>query len=181
MESNDPFHQFFTRIVEEYSIVFDGIWHVGAHQCEETLMYEQYLPRDKILWIEALPEPVEECRAKYPSIHVVQAVVSDKEGETVLFHRSSSTMSSSLLPLGEAHKRLHPNIHHTEQIEMQTTTLSALISDTNRSHHIPYSFLSLDTQGNDNHIKHLFSSSIRFVKLQRSPCLFVICLIYCCV
>ena len=147
MDPNDEFYQFFNRIVDEFHLQFDGIWHVGAHQCEETHMYEKYLTRDKILWIEALPEQVEACRSTYPSINVVHAVVSDSEGETVQFHRSSSTMSSSLLPLGAAHKRLHPDIHHTEQITMQTTTLASLIADANQSHHVPYSFLSLDTQG----------------------------------
>ena len=166
MDSNDQFYLFFNRLVNEFHIQFDGIWHVGAHQCEETHMYEQHLARDKILWVEALPEQVEACRSKYPLINVVHAVVSDREGETVQFHRSSSTMSSSLLPLGMAHKRLHPDIHHTEQITMQTTTLMALIADTNRSHNIPYSFLSLDTQG-----APLCVSMLSFITPSRYLCL----------
>lgn len=47
------------QLVNKYAIIFKGILHVGAHECEELIEYEQHLSRDKILWVEALPEKVE--------------------------------------------------------------------------------------------------------------------------
>jgi hypothetical protein len=45
-------------LVEKYNIKFNGILHVGAHECEEMNDYEKYISRDKILWIEALEDKV---------------------------------------------------------------------------------------------------------------------------
>lgn len=53
------------ELVKKYKINFKGILHVGAHECEELKDYEQYISRDKILWIEAMPFKVEMCKKKY--------------------------------------------------------------------------------------------------------------------
>ena len=37
------------ELVKKYNVVFKGILHVGAHECEELKEYEQYIIRDKIL------------------------------------------------------------------------------------------------------------------------------------
>ena len=52
-------------LVRKYNIQFKGILHVGAHECEELNDYERYLPRNKILWVEAMPHKVNECKQKY--------------------------------------------------------------------------------------------------------------------
>jgi hypothetical protein len=64
-------------LVKKYNIKFDGILHVGAHECEELSAYEQYLPRNKILWIEAMPEKVLQNHQKYSNLLIHNAVVSD--------------------------------------------------------------------------------------------------------
>ena len=49
-------------IVQKYSVHFTGILHVGAHECEELSGYDKYISRDKMLWIEALPDKVNFCK-----------------------------------------------------------------------------------------------------------------------
>ena len=46
-------------LVALYNIQFNGILHVGAHKCEEIKYYDNYLPRDKVLWIEAMQNMVD--------------------------------------------------------------------------------------------------------------------------
>ena len=65
-------------LIQKYNIQLQGILHVGAHDCEELKDYEQYLGRDKILWIEAMPHKVESCQERYPNLLIEQAVVWDK-------------------------------------------------------------------------------------------------------
>ena len=76
-------------LVKKYNINFKGILHVGAHECEEIKDYEVYLPRNQILWIEALPGKVEFSKNKYPNVLIENAVVSDII-ETVRFNVSNN-------------------------------------------------------------------------------------------
>ena len=65
------------ELVNKYNIIFKGILHVGAHECEELNGYESYISRDKILWVEAMKDKVDLCKEKYPGINIEQAVISD--------------------------------------------------------------------------------------------------------
>ena len=64
-------------LVRKYNIKFSGVLHVGAHECEELSDYERYLPRNNILWVEALPEKVAICKSRYPNLLIENAIVSD--------------------------------------------------------------------------------------------------------
>ena len=132
------------QLIQKYSIRFQGVLHIGAHECEEIHSYEPYLKRDKILWIEAIPEKVEQNRITYPHVLIEQAVVSDVI-ETVTFHVSNNGQSSSMLELG-THKKHHPHIHYTQSFTAQTQRLNDLIQSPKYSN-IPFNFLNLDIQG----------------------------------
>lgn len=86
------------NLVQKYNIHFKGVLHVGAHECEELTEYEKNLPRDKILWVEALQDKVDFCKQAFPNVLIEQAVVSDVI-ETVKFNRSNNGQSSSILEL----------------------------------------------------------------------------------
>ena len=60
------------KLVKKYNIHFQGILHVGAHLCEELPVYETYLPRNGIVWIDALPEKVAESKERYPGIQILK-------------------------------------------------------------------------------------------------------------
>lgn len=128
-------------IIKKYGIIFSGILHVGAHECEEIHAYEKYLSRDKILWVEALPDKVELCKKTFPNILIERAVISDVV-ETVTFHRSNNGQSSSILEFG-SHLYHHPDIKFVDEFSCQTARLDSIIN----KYDIPYNFLNLDIQG----------------------------------
>lgn len=128
-------------LIKKYNIKFEGILHVGAHECEELIEYEKYLPRNKILWIEAISEKVLQNRTKYSDLLIHNAVVSDVE-EDVKFNISNNGQSSSMLELG-LHKLFYPSIKYTHYFETRTKLLKDIISNYN----IKYNFLNLDIQG----------------------------------
>jgi len=68
----------FEHLMVKYGIELNGILHIGAHECEEINVYEKYIQRDKILWVDALPEKVDWCKEKYSDILIENAVVSNK-------------------------------------------------------------------------------------------------------
>uniref|UniRef100_A0A6C0DIJ7 Methyltransferase FkbM domain-containing protein n=1 Tax=viral metagenome TaxID=1070528 RepID=A0A6C0DIJ7_9ZZZZ len=128
-------------LVEKYNINFKGILHVGAHECEELESYEKYLPRDKILWVEALPRKVIACKQKYPKILIEHAVVSDVV-EKINFKVSNNGQSSSMLEFG-LHSHFHPEVHYIASFECETKLLKDILPKYN----INYNFLNFDIQG----------------------------------
>ena len=129
-------------LITKYNIVFTGILHVGMHEAEEIGVYEKYIVRDKILWIEAMPDKVKYCLSKFPSILVENAIISDIE-EDVTFHISNNGQSSSILELG-LHKTFHPEVHYINSFKTQSKRLENVISKYSK---IPFNFLNLDIQG----------------------------------
>lgn len=129
------------ELVNKYNINFKGILHVGAHECEEINDYENYLSRDKILWVEAMNDKVEFSKVKYPGINIEQAVISDKI-ETVKFNISNNGQSSSILDFG-LHSIHHPDVVFVNSIKMNTKLLKDIICN----YDIEYNFINLDIQG----------------------------------
>lgn len=130
-------------LVKKYNINFKGILHVGAHECEEISDYENYISRNNVLWVEAMEDKVDFCKAKYPGIKIEQAVISDKI-ETVTFRISNSTQSSSILDFG-LHRHFHPDIVFVNSIEMETKLLKDIICN----YDVEYNFMNLDIQGTE--------------------------------
>ena len=128
-------------LVQKYKIQFRGVLHVGAHECEELKDYEKYLQRNKILWIEALPNKVQLCQHLYPDVLIRSAIVSDAI-EKVKFYVSNNGQSSSILEMG-LHKMFHPNVHYIGYFEGETQLLKNIICD----YEIDYNFLNFDIQG----------------------------------
>lgn len=128
-------------LVQKYNIQFTGILHVGAHECEELTSYDQYLPRNKMLWIEALQDKVDFCKQTYPDVLIEQAVVSDSV-EMVTFNRSNNDQSSSFLQFG-LHSHFHPHVHFVGSFQAETKLLKDIIN----KYDIPYNFINLDIQG----------------------------------
>jgi FkbM family methyltransferase len=128
-------------LVQKYNIHFSGILHVGAHECEEISDYEKYISRDKIVWVEALPEKVEFSKNKFKNLLIENAVVSDKI-ETVKFNISNNGQSSSILEFG-LHSQYHPQVHYIASFECETKLLKDIIPKYN----INFNFLNFDIQG----------------------------------
>ena len=128
-------------LVNKYNIQFKGILHVGAHECEELTEYEKYISRNKILWVEALPDKVELCKQRYLDVLIENAVVSDKI-ENVRFNVSNNGQSSSILEFG-LHSHFHSHVHYVSSFETETKLLKDVIC----KYDIEYNFLNFDIQG----------------------------------
>lgn len=130
-------------LVEKYKITFTGILHIGAHECEEIVAYDRYLPRDKVVWIEAIPEKVSLMKEKYPDIFIEHAAVSNAV-ETVNFNVTNNGQSSSILEL-ERHSLHYPGIVVVRQLQLQTTVTRDVVKKYHSK--IRFNFLNLDIQG----------------------------------
>jgi len=129
------------NLINKYNINFKGILHVGAHHCEELGVYEKYVNRKNILWVEAMSDKVEYCIKKYPNLKIEQGIISDKV-ENVKFNVSNNGQSSSFLEFG-LHTKYHPNVHFIKSYKEETKTLSSILPKYN----IDINFVNLDIQG----------------------------------
>jgi len=128
-------------LVKKYQINFKGILHVGAHHCEELELYEKYIERNKILWIEGMSDKVDYCKLLYPNLLIENAVISDKE-ETVNFNVSNNGQSSSILEFG-LHSLFHPHVHYINNFLVKTKELKNILCN----YEISFNFVNLDIQG----------------------------------
>jgi len=134
----------FSKLYDLYKLNITGILHVGAYECEEIIYYEKYVPRNKILWIEAMYDKVMNNKIKYKDLMIEHAIVSDCE-EIVKFNISNNGQSSSFLELGE-HKLIYPDVEYINYFYDKTKTLNNILKNYND---IKFNFLNLDIQGTE--------------------------------
>lgn len=133
----------FNYLFDKYKINCTGLLHVGAHEGQEALAYNQLnIPR--VVWIEANPEifiRLYNHTAAMPNHHCLNYCISDKE-EEVEFHVSSNDgQSSSFLELG-THAIAHPDVTYVSSFKTTTKRLDQIPLDWGG-----LNFLNMDIQG----------------------------------
>jgi FkbM family methyltransferase len=121
-----------------------GVFHVGAHECEELEYYTRYgLSDSDIVWIEGNEDIANRMREKgIPNIYT--ALIDEAERD-VTFNITNNGQSSSILELG-THAIMYPHIQVVEKRQQKTTTIQKLQS----THNIDFTnlnFWNFDIQG----------------------------------
>lgn len=129
----------------KYKLKLETIIHVGAHTCEEYGRYN-HCGASRIFWIEANRELVKRNISKLPQPQniMIEAVVSEFDGETVELNISNNSQASSILKLG-LHKKLFPGVRYVDSIVKSTKKLDTLYK--NYCNDANIDLLNLDTQG----------------------------------
>lgn len=123
-----------------------GILHIGAHVCEERYLYYTInFFEDRVLWIEAIQEIVEENKKNIPNVNIVNAVISNNDDEEVNFMITNNIQSSSIFNL-KTHLIEHPYVKEVSRRNLKTITLNTLYDKLNLPYDT-YDFINLDIQG----------------------------------
>lgn len=137
-----------------------GIIHIGAHECEEQLAYDNIgISQDKVIWIEAMKDKVATYKAQ--GFNIYQLAVFDIDDKIVNFNITNNGQSSSLLELG-THLQHHPHVHVVNTELVKTTRMDTFIEQNNIDIH-QYNFLNLDIQGIELRALKSFGKYIDFV------------------
>lgn len=143
------------------------IIHIGANRGQERDAYEAL--GLEVLWIEALPELCEELRETlrpYPKQKVLQALLTDEVGKTVMFNVASNEgASSSIYDFGE-HAKMFPDVSFEKQVALKSSTLEALLKDGGYSEGY-FDAIVLDVQGAELLVLKGAGSMIRSFKFIR--------------
>jgi FkbM family methyltransferase len=130
-------------LLKKFKVDVKGVFHVGAHECEEYPTYLNFTPN--ITWVEALPSLIEKSLTKHPELNIISAVVSDKDDQVVEFNITNNTKCSSMLDL-DYHKEIHPEVVVEKQITLKTKTIQTIYLENNIGE-ADNNFLVLDIQG----------------------------------
>jgi FkbM family methyltransferase len=135
------------KVLNDNDIKLTGVFHIGAHECEEIETYKimGITNLNDIIWIDAIPKKVEEANNRnIPNVY--NHVVTDKDDQYISFNISNNYQSSSVLELSSHLKIHHPTIHYIDKIEAKTITIDSFFKqyDINCS---KYNFWNFDIQG----------------------------------
>lgn len=132
------------EIVEKFG-KFKGVLHVGAHEAQER---DDYIAAgiEKRVWVEANPKIVQKLVSTVAGSNdmVVNAVVSEKDGEDIEFNVASFDQSSSILPL-KLHSFFYGGIVYTGKYKTKSTSLKTILDRIPLSEDLD--FINLDIQG----------------------------------
>jgi hypothetical protein len=111
----------------KHGVVARGVFHVGAHNCEELDGYNRIgISAEKVVWVEALAEKVLVTKTRgIPNIY--HAVITDKDGVEVTFHVGNDTQVSSVLEFGTCTTE-HPWVQYVSQFTAPGVTVDTFFS-----------------------------------------------------
>jgi FkbM family methyltransferase len=133
------------KILSSKNITIGGVFHIGAHECEELNFYNQLnIKSEDIVWIDAIPSKVEEAKNRgIPNVY--NAVITDKDDEDVVFNVSNNIQSSSVLDFG-THSQEYPGIVFIDKIHQKSITIDSFF-ERNNIDSKKYDFWNFDIQG----------------------------------
>ncbi len=128
-----------------YNINITGALHIGAHECEELLFYNQIgLKNEDVIWIEAIEQKVVEAKNRgIPNVY--QSIITDKDDENIEFNISNNIQSSSVLEFG-THSQEHPYVFYINKIHKKSITIDTFFKRNNLNAS-KYNFWNFDIQG----------------------------------
>lgn len=141
-----------SNLIQKHNLKINGIIHVGGSHAEEAQSYlECGIPKQ--MWIEAIPEIYAKMEAVLKDNQqavAIQACVSDKSLQNVVFNVTNNAgQSSSFLKMKE-HLKYHPDVTVQSTIDMVTITLDDIMEANIENPYYNsanYNFLNLDIQG----------------------------------
>jgi FkbM family methyltransferase len=133
-------------LVNKYKLKINGVFHIGAHHCEERKDYhEQGVTDEKIIWIEGNKQICDNVKKSNKNIIIYNEVVSDANNQELEFIITNNGQSSSILEL-DLHKKFHPHVHEVNRYKVKTKTVDTIIEE-NKINMQHINFLNIDIQG----------------------------------
>ena len=122
-----------------------GIFHIGAHDCEELSFYNEIgVSNDDIIWIDAMPSKVSEAKNR-GILNVYNALVTDKDDEEIIFNVSNNVASSSIFDFG-THAQEHPHVVYVDKMTQKSITVDTFF-ERNNINASKCNFWNFDIQG----------------------------------
>jgi FkbM family methyltransferase len=151
------------KVLLSQSINITGVFHVGAHECEELNVYTELgLSKEDIIWIDAINSKVIEAKNKGIK-NIYNAVITDKDDEDIIFNVANNVQSSSILEFG-THLNEHPGVFYIDHIKLKSITIDSFF-ERNNIDVSKYNYWHFDIQGAELHALKGAIKNIKYVKV----------------
>jgi FkbM family methyltransferase len=124
-----------------------GVLHLGANTGEELDIYVK-AGIQRVVWVDCNRRTLPYLRMNVehvPGHVVIEAAVSDEDGEELDFRVTNNNASSSILELGE-HQQLYPHIREIDKQRVITITVDRMLKAYDYKLE-EFDFVNLDLQG----------------------------------
>jgi len=134
------------KLVSKYNLKIKGVFHIGAHHCEEREDYLKHGVKDEnTIWIEGNRQLCEYVKMNNRNIKIYNEIVGEKDDEEFDFIITNNGQSSSILEL-DLHKKYHPHVYETTRYRVKTKKVDTIVSE-NKLDMTHINFLNIDIQG----------------------------------
>jgi FkbM family methyltransferase len=133
--------------LDNYLAKCRGVIHVGANRAQERDKYASHSLR--VVWIEAIPslyQAIVGILGSYSKQSVIQALVTDRDGDDCLLHVANNDGASSSIFELRRHKEIWPEVEFSGDLRLQSSTLTTALAS-NGIDPFDYDALVLDIQG----------------------------------
>lgn len=135
---------FIYRYLEQSGKKPRGVFHIGAHKCEEKIDYNRMGISDQnIVWVDGNEDIVKDMKS-HGIQNIYYGLIDEKEHD-VVFYITNNGQSSSILEMG-THKDMYKHIVVVEERKQTTTTLEKLVKE-NKLDMSNLNFWNFDIQG----------------------------------
>lgn len=150
-------------VIRNNNIHITGVLHIGAHDCEELYVYNKLgIRNESVIWIDAIPAKVEQCKQRgIPNVY--NAIVTDKDDESISFNVSNNVQSSSIFEFG-THAQEHPQVVYVNKIQGKSITIDSFF-ERNKLDSSKCNFWNFDIQGAELLALKGATSAIQHAKL----------------
>lgn len=137
-------------ILNKYGIKIRGVLHIGSHECEERMFYNDILNinDENIIWVDGNINKVEQM--KQQGISNIYCSVLDEVERDVTFNITDNSQASSILKLNHE-AGFYRNINIVDSVVCKTEKLSSFFNKINKDSY-NYNFWNLDIQGSELHV-----------------------------
>ena len=145
------------------NISINGVFHIGAHECEELSLYESLgIKAEDIIWIDAIDSKVIEATSRgVPNVY--HATITNTDDEDIVFNVSNNGQSSSVLEFG-THSQEHPWVAYVDKIYQKSITIDTFF-ERNNIDCSKYVFWNFDIQGAELMALQGSVNSIQYAKV----------------
>lgn len=155
----------FDTLTQRHKFKPKGVVHIGGSTGQERFFYAN-AGIENVVWIEAIPDVFNQLKANvscYPNNIALNACISDKDYQNVVFNISSNGGESSSIFNFQEHSNFHPDVTFIDKIRLTTIRVDSLFIakgiDVRN-----YDYLSLDIQGSELNALKSMGDMLRLFK-----------------
>lgn len=139
-----------TKLFENFKISKDNLVHIGANFGQEGREYSEIGVKN-VIWIEGNPNIISSLKDNLSGFknknHVLEGLISETDGESVSFHITSNSGSSTMMQPTDSWRSTFKELELIDKIGLKTIRFDTLINSSSFSEMKKINLMVIDVEG----------------------------------